>query len=279
MLRILEAGDYFGTTTQRYHGDGIDIVETCFAPNLVIPAHEHINPFFCFVLAGTGTRSWGDRAGAEGPMALTVFPASVPHANCWYGAGGQVMHVEFSSPWLERLGGRTQVLNRPADFSRGAPVALMRRLAVESRLNDSASALAVEGLTLELLAACERADAPRGDSGAPRWLAQVEATLRERYAENLSLDELAAGSHVSADHLVREFRRRFGCTVGDYIRQLRIDFACRKLAEDKASLTQIAEAAGFADQSHFSRVFRKQVGLAPGAYRAQQREDRFRSKT
>jgi hypothetical protein len=184
MLRVLKPGDYFGTTIQRYHGEGIGIVETRFAPDLVIPAHEHVNPFFCFVLAGHGTRSWAGRTGDEGPMALTLFPAGVPHANCWYGAGGEVVHVEFASPWLERLNGRTQVLNRPADFSRGAPVALVRRLAAESRYSDTATPLAVEGLILELLAACERAEAPRGDSGASRWLVRLEATLRDRFAEN-----------------------------------------------------------------------------------------------
>jgi hypothetical protein len=38
-----------------------------------------------------GTRSWQGKLGAEAPMALTVFPAEVPHANHWYGDGGQVM--------------------------------------------------------------------------------------------------------------------------------------------------------------------------------------------
>src|SRR5690606_8979912 len=108
-------------TLPRYHDDGIAIAETRFAADLVIPQHEHLNPFFCFVLNGRGTRSWPARAGADRPMALTLFPAGVPHANRWYGGGGEALHVEFSPLWLERLGGHAGVLRTPSDFAAGAP--------------------------------------------------------------------------------------------------------------------------------------------------------------
>lgn len=275
MLRVLEPGDYFGVTTQRYIDDGISIAETHFATDLVIPQHEHVNPFFCFVLDGRGTRSWPARYGNDGPMMLTLFPAGLPHANCWYGADGKALHVEFSAQWLQRLGGRTRVLDRPDDFAGGAPVSLMGRLIRECREQDTATPLAIEGLVLELLAACERSVGhATAAAGSRRWLGRVEAFLLERFHETLTLDEIAADNHVSADHLTREFRKHFGVTVGEYVRQLRIDFACAQLARGRQSLAAIAEAAGFADQSHFTRVFRRRMGLTPAAYRAQLRDDR-----
>ncbi|WP_321963357.1 AraC family transcriptional regulator [Paraburkholderia sp. J7] len=279
MLRVLEPGDYFGTTSQQYGDDGISVVETHFATDLIIPQHEHVNPFFCFVLDGRGTRSWPTRRGEDGPMSLTFFPAGVPHANCWYGSGGRALHLEFSPAWLQRLGGRTRVLDRPDDFASGAPLSFMRRLVRECREQDSATPLAVEGLVLELLAACERS-VPRAATvvGARRWLGRVEALLHDRFRESLTLDEIASDNHVCADHLAREFRKHFGCTVGEYVRQLRIDFACDQLTRRHDSLAAIAQAAGFTDQSHFTRVFRRRMGLTPGAYRAQLLEDRSRTK-
>lgn len=279
MLRVLEAGDYFGTTTLQYGDDGISVVETHFATDLVIPQHEHVNPFFCFVLDGCGTRVWPTRHGKDGPMSLTLFPAGMPHANCWYGAGGKALHVEFSSLWLQRLGGRTRILDRPDDFADGTPVSLMGRLVRECREQDSASPLAIEGLVLELLAACERSvsrDATPG--GSRRWLGRVEALLHDRFSESLTLDEIASDSHVSADHLAREFRKHFGVSVGEYVRQLRLDFACTHLARGRLSLAAIAQAAGFTDQSHFTRVFRRKMGLTPGAYRAKLCGNRSRTK-
>ncbi|WP_321936954.1 AraC family transcriptional regulator [Paraburkholderia sp. J8-2] len=279
MLRVLEPGDYFGTTTLQYGDDGISVVETHFATDLIIPQHEHVNPFFCFVLDGRGTRSWPTRRGEDGPMSLTFFPAGVPHANCWYGSGGRALHLEFSPAWLQRLGGRTRVLDRPDDFASGTPLSFMRRLVRECREQDSATPLAMEGLVLELLAACERS-VPRAATvvGARRWLGRVEALLHDRFRESLTLDEIASDNHVCADHLAREFRKHFGCTVGEYVRQLRLDFACDQLTRGHDSLAAIAQAAGFTDQSHFTRVFRRRMGLTPGAYRAQLLEHRSRTK-
>ena len=279
MLRVLEPGDYLGSTTLQYGDDGISVVETHFATDLIIPQHEHVNPFFCFVLDGRGTRSWPTRRGADGPMSLTFFPAGVPHANCWYGAGGRALHLEFSPTWLQRLGGRTRVLDRPDDFASGAPMSFMRRLVRECHEQDCATPLAVEGLVLELLAACERS-VPRVATvgGSRRWLGRVEALLHDRFRESLTLEEIASDNHVSADHLAREFRKHFGCTVGEYVRQLRLDFACAQLTRGHDSLAAIALAAGFTDQSHFTRMFRRRMGLTPGAYRAQLCADRSRTK-
>lgn len=270
MLRVLEPGDYFGKTRSRYEANGLAVAETDFVSDLVIPHHEHVNAFFCFVLSGRGTRAWPGSQGGEAPMSLTFFPAAMPHENCWYGPGGHVVHLEFDRCWAERLRGRAQVLERAADFAAGAPVALMRRLIYECGTPDSATPLAVEGLALEILAACERAateSRPTGLHGRRRWLDRAEAMLRERCCERLSLEAIAAECNVSADYFAREFRARFGCTVSEYVRELRLAFACWQLVDTEVPLAAIAEGAGFADQSHFTRVFRSRFGMTPGAYR------------
>jgi AraC-like DNA-binding protein len=69
-------------------------------------------------------------------------------------------------------------------------------------------------------------------------------------------------------HLAREFRKHYHCTVGEYLRRLRIEHASRKLIESDSSLVDISEAAGFADQSHFGRTFKRLMGITPNGYRA-----------
>src|SRR5438309_377932 len=73
---------------------------------------------------------------------------------------------------------------------------------------------------------------------------------------------------VHAVHLAREFRKHYGCTAGDYVRQLRIEYAFREIGRSGSSLAEIASAAGFSDQSHFSKVFRRFTGMTPANYRA-----------
>jgi AraC family transcriptional regulator len=67
--------------------------------------------------------------------------------------------------------------------------------------------------------------------------------------------------------LARAFRRAFGCTVGEYVRRLRIERAARQLADSDLSLAEIALGAGFSDQSHFSNLFRRHTGLSPFQFR------------
>jgi len=68
-------------------------------------------------------------------------------------------------------------------------------------------------------------------------------------------------------HLAREFRRHYQCTIGEYVRRLKVEYACLQISVSEASLHQIALAAGFFDQSHFARTFKQIMGVTPGNYR------------
>ena len=59
--------------------------------------------------------------------------------------------------------------------------------------------------------------------------------------------------------------------MGTYVRRLRLNWAAAELARSDASLAQTALAAGFADQSHFTRAFRRYTGFTPSAYRRTRR--------
>jgi hypothetical protein len=190
MVNKLEPGSYYGTTGRRYDLGGLMLAESVFPAGLVIPPHEHTNTFFCLLLEGCCTTSWDRRSKSGGPLTLTLYPAGLAHANRWHDSG-RVLNVEFARPWLERLRGRTTVLDRPADYAGGPPVWIARRLVEEYRRPDDASPLAVEGLVLELLAECARSrdEVPHGH--APPWLGRVCELLRDRFAEHLSLGEVA----------------------------------------------------------------------------------------
>jgi AraC family transcriptional regulator len=142
------------------------------------------------------------------------------------------------------------------------------RLYNEYRHRDAWSPMAIEGLSLEILAELSRSTAKATDAGTPRWLEQAKEILAVRLTDAPSLADLANHVGVHPVHLAREFRRRFNCTIGDFIRQLRIESACREIAQADATLCDIALRAGFYDQSHFSNTFKRFTGMTPAAYRA-----------
>jgi AraC family transcriptional regulator len=80
---------------------------------------------------------------------------------------------------------------------------------------------------------------------------------------------------VHPDHLVHAFRRQYHCTVGEYVRQLRIEFACRQITSSDMPLAEIAVEAGFADQSHFTKTFKRLVGMTPSEFQRHSRPSRL----
>jgi AraC family transcriptional regulator len=72
---------------------------------------------------------------------------------------------------------------------------------------------------------------------------------------------------VHPAHLSRAFRTYFKVSVGSYVRRLRLDWAREELARSTTSLATVALAAGFADQSHFTRAFKRHTGLTPQRFR------------
>jgi AraC family transcriptional regulator len=121
------------------------------------------------------------------------------------------------------------------------------------------------------LAAVSRSRGESVPNGLAAWLVQARDRLHADVAARPSLGELAASVGVHPVTLARAFRRAFGCTVGEYLRRLRIERAAGQLASSTQPLAEIALAAGFADQSHFSNVFRRRVGMSPSAYRREVR--------
>jgi AraC family transcriptional regulator len=106
---------------------------------------------------------------------------------------------------------------------------------------------------------------PAKPRGAP-WLRMAEELIRARFTEAVGLNSMAKEIGVCPVHLAREFRRHYGCTVGQRIRQLRVEHALNLILHSGRPLSEIALSAGFADQSHFSRTFRKQTGMTPSQF-------------
>jgi AraC-like DNA-binding protein len=140
------------------------------------------------------------------------------------------------------------------------------RLLAELRADDAAAPLAIEGLLLEILAGAARVRETRMGGTVPRWVAEARDLLHDP-GQVASLGELATVVGVHPVTLARGFRKAYGCSVGAYLRWLRIARAARRLSETDTPLAEIALEAGFADQSHFSNAFRRETGQSPSAFR------------
>jgi AraC-like DNA-binding protein len=104
-------------------------------------------------------------------------------------------------------------------------------------------------------------------SGPSPYVAKAIARLDSAPETSVSLAELAALSGVSRFQLLRGFARQVGITPHAYLVQRRVRLARQLLANGQTAV-QAAIQAGFADQSHMTRVFVRQLGITPSRYRA-----------
>jgi AraC family transcriptional regulator len=125
----------------------------------------------------------------------------------------------------------------------------------------------VETLLTEILSIAARP--PRLESRhAPPWIARILDKLKTEHCRRLTLDELAREAGVHPVHLSRVFRRCVGEGISEYVHRLRVRTACEQMLAPEASLADLSFSAGFADQSHFTRSFRRITGMTPGSFRS-----------
>ena len=259
----------YGQTIRRQEVSGLVLSESAYRPGLRIPRHVHERDgYFCLVLQGGYTERTGHAERELEPATLSYHPPGETHSDRFYDTRTKLFCVWFSSGWLDGIRGHAEVLNQPTVYSRGSTVRLASKLYQEFRQMDEVSSLMIEGLVLEMLAETFRASGSNCKPTAPPWLGQVEDLLQARFNETITISNIAESAGVHPIHLTRVFRRYFGCTVGEYARRLRVEFACRELSSSQSTLVEIASAAGFCDQAHFSRTFKRLTGLTPRQYRS-----------
>jgi AraC family transcriptional regulator len=129
----------------------------------------------------------------------------------------------------------------------------------------------MEGLILEILSELLVPEQTGKDSRRLSWMKKVLAFLHASYREPVPLARAAQVAGVHPVHLARSFRRTHGQTLGEYVRRLRIDDACRRLITTDIALTEVALECGFSDHSHFARVFRRHMGVSPSTFRQSHR--------
>jgi AraC family transcriptional regulator len=249
---------------------GLLVTWVRFPPSAKLPLHTHERATVAVILNGSFD---GLMRHASHPCPASTFitePPGEPHGNLFERAGADVLTVQPDPGRLDLLEPFSGVLGEVNHMRDLGVATVARRAASELRMPDSITPFAVEGLVLELLTLAARlrsTDAIGAERRSPRWLDEARALLRDQYREPLRLAEVADAVGVHPVHLARVFRLKYGTPVGAYVRGLRLTWAAGRLTDSEDAIAQIAHEAGFFDQSHFTRMFRRHFGLTPQAYR------------
>ena len=244
-----------GTSTGRAIRVGsLTVSQVAFAQHARLAWHAHPRACVAVVVDGAVEKRFSTMATDAAVGTVVFMPPEEPHEDRFGSQGSSIVVVESDNG-----------LDRVASFQDWQALLIALRIARELAVGDRFSALAVEGLALELCAVAGRACSP---SPVQSWVLDAQALLSERFLQVPTVAEIATELGVHPARLARSFRAHYRESLGEHARRLRLEWAAAQLMRTDVELVSLAADAGFVDQSHFTRAFRKHFGITPAKYRA-----------
>jgi AraC family transcriptional regulator len=245
---------------------GLEAYEAAYAARSRLPEHEHASPFFTYVLRGDYVEQVGPLHRHSARGAVIFHRDHEAHTNVVGPEGTASLNVEITDAAWREL---TRDVVPASDIVGRALTGDAEWLAFvvwrEFHHDDSASALGLAEAVALLCAELRRSQA-RGIFEPHARLDRCMEYLRAAPLKS-SLADVARVAGVHPIHLAKLFRKRFGYSMGEFLRRQRIRWACEQLARNTGTIGAIAVRAGFADHAHFTRTFRRVTGCSPRWYR------------
>jgi len=260
-MLTLHKNIYLGTVVDATDAEGFHIGRVSYkGDGSCDDMHCHENPHISFVLKGGNIEKRKNTEFERFPGRVTFYQSGEPHQNIYKSAGSSHINIELAPSYLkDNLLDAVKIeahcrLNPDIKF-------LILKIYKELLIDDDFSGCSIKLLLLELLSGDRQLPAQR-----PAWINMLEQVLNDRWNEVLSLQDLSAMVGVHPITISKHFSRYFNCTIGEYMRKLRINRAIALVKSSRTSLTDISYECGFADQSHFTRTFKYMTGFLPRQY-------------
>jgi AraC family transcriptional regulator len=264
-MDYLAKGKYYGVPQKVINLNGLIITDNEYVLDKV-DWHYHENAYFTYMLRGrlqeTSRKSSYDCI----PGSLLFHNSQESHYNIKYPGYARGFQVEIENPWLTLHDVNLSQHEGVTYIDNVLVRNLFNRLYAESKISDSCTTLAIESLTLDVFRRISHIG-NISKKKIPVWLDKVCGILNDSFAETISLTQLSTETGIHPVHISSEFPKYLNCTIGEYIRQRKAEKAFDMLQDNNLTLTEISVICGFADQSHFIRVFKSIYGNTPSHFR------------
>lgn len=251
------------------------VTEARFAPGAVLDAHTHPRPICAIMLAGSFETRIARRTVSCRPATVWTEPCEETHRNDAGSAGAHVLVMQPDPSRADIMQPLDRFLDGVHEIERSGMIGDARRVLLEMRERDALAALSIEALLLGMLAKAARVTVARERRGTPPpWLRAARDFIHEEFRRGPRLEEVARAVSVLPGELASAFRHHYGRSIGCYARDLRFEWAVDQLRRTDGPIAGLAAAAGFSDQSHFTRECTARLGTSPALLRRRVRSGR-----
>jgi AraC family transcriptional regulator len=255
MKQVFSIGNFYGSTRKQVRTSAFAFAEVEDLDQMEVPPHTHENAHFLFVKKQLCSSS-----------ATIYYPAGTTHSDHFYTAGERrFLTVSLRPETNKKLLEEINFIDYSVVFNSLEISWLGGRISRELQSPDTLSSIVLDGMANELLVYSARG--LDNSEKAPAWLKSAHELIKDCCTGSITIAEIATTVGVHPLHLARTFRRFFNCSPGEFLRKCRIESASHLLLNSKEPLAGVALLSGFADQSQFTRSFKRATGITPAKFR------------
>jgi AraC family transcriptional regulator len=224
--------------------------------------HYHENPHVCFLFQGSDVERRNNLSYRRKTGDVYFYYAGEEHASISRKSVSKHTNIEFGNGFLKKYALSESRIEKAVKNNLDAKF-LILKIQQEMMIADRSSTPAIQTLLLNLVDFSNKTS----HESVPKWARRLEDLLNDRWNEHLTLEELSANVAAHPVTISKNFRKYFSCTLGEYLRKLKVSKSISLIKNSEMSLTEIAFHCGFADQSHFTRNFKEITGFLPKEFR------------
>lgn len=253
------SAQYWGEIINNHYFEGLTVGTTAYHTHTTNDEfHSHDKPTICFMLHGGGVEKRRNNSYERCACDVRFYHADELHQSIIKIFPSKCVNLELDSHFLHQYEITESLLNLAVTNNLNVRF-LMLKIHSELMMDDAWTNSSVKILLLSMLHETKNTLIRK----KPEWITNLHQLLNDNWAETMSLEDLASIINVHPVTISKNFTRYFSCTLGEYMRKVKVDKSISLITSSDLSLTEIAFRCGFADQSHFIRNFKKLTGFLP----------------
>ena len=265
-MQQLTSGQFFGDTTNTLQVNGMILTDTAYT-HAFVDWHYHENMYFTFLLQGRVIEGNKKETYHCTTGSLLFHNWQEPHYNILPPGKTRGFHLELTPFFLQQYFPNATLPAGSIKIESANQKLAFYKMFLEYQQQDAYSPIAISNYLGTCLT--QISEQSLQSKAVPSWVNKIKELLYYDAAQPLTLTSLAQQLQIHPGHLSRDFAKYFHCNLGEYIRSVKLQKALQLLVETNLNLSEIAAASGFADQSHFIRLFKRQLHMLPVKARKQ----------
>ncbi|WP_103068183.1 helix-turn-helix domain-containing protein [Aquimarina sediminis] len=258
----LKTKEFLGKTTAQFSFGDYDISMVKYKKPVSEDWHSHEKYHLSLVLQGGNLESRKKEDIQILPGSIILYDKLEVHRNRHTAFPSENLNIEIDDHFfvkndLSTSDFRTSILkNTAVQFQ-------LLKIYRELQIDDISTSDSIHSSLLTLFSGYTKITT----SSKPIWVDTIKELLHDRRNEFITLQELSQELQIHPVTISKYFSKYFNCTLGEYMRRIKIEKAVLFLKHSDKSMTEIAFLCGFSDQSHFTKTFKINTGFRPNEFR------------